>query len=525
LKLSKLWLEKPSRFVVEREKAISSRDADYSPSYVSGLENNVIFTSTRNGTKGKRKSAITGQRNGDLFRASYNIQKQRWDAPVTIDEENLINTIDDEGAASLSSDGSQIYFTRCKFDKRSTLGSQVLVAKKSRDMWSEATSLSLVPDSLIAAHPTVSSDGQTLYFVSDMGEGYGGLDIWKVEMLSGDWGAPENMGPEINTPGNEVFPFIRDNGELYFSSDYHPGLGGLDIFKAVSDEETKTWKIENMQAPINSQGDDFSITFLPKRDQGMLASNRKGSMGDDLYSFVLPPLIFRVEGQIVNSLSDLRENNAFVRIIGTDGTNLKVRSTDGKFQFRLLKDTEYIFAAFKDGFLNAKKNISTYGLEESKLYEVSLTITPTDAPINVENIGYEFGQHALLPSSVVALDSLVGILKQNPTIVVEIMAHTDHIGSLEFNSALSQRRAQSVVDFLIGRGVSPNRLVAKGYGETWPKKVTEGIATKYDFLIKGEELNELYINKLATEEQKEIAKSLNRRTEFRVLRSDFREAF
>jgi peptidoglycan-associated lipoprotein len=358
-----------------------------------------------------------------------------------------------------------------------------------------------------------------------MDGGYGGTDIWKVEMLKGDWGVPDNVGPEINTPGNEMFPSVRDNGELYFSSDFHTGMGGLDIFKAVYNEATKTWKVENMQVPINSAGDDFGIAFIPKRDQGMFTSNRKGSMGDDLYSFVLPPLIYRVEGQIVNSQNDLRENNAFVRVIGTDGTNLRILSNDGKFQFRLQPETEYIVAAFKDGFLNAKKNINTFNLEESKLFEVNLSITPTDAPINVDNINYEFGKHDLLPSSIVALDSLVELLKQNPTIVVEIMSHTDHVGSLEFNSALSQRRAQSVVDHLITKGINPRRLVAKGYGETWPKKVTESLANKHNFLRRGDELTEQFINRLATEEQKEIAKSINRRTEFRVLRNDFREAY
>ncbi len=526
IKLTKQWMEKPSRFVVSQEKQLNSRYAEYSPAYVAGMENSLIFTSTREGSKGKRKSEITGQRNGDLFKASFNLQRQRWNKPEPLDNEGLINTIDDEGSVSMVPDGSQLYFTRCKFDKRKALGAQVFVSASSRETWSEANLVNLAPDSLVSAHPSISSDGQTIYFVSDMEGGYGGMDLWKVEKTSGDWGAPENLGGDINTPGNEVFPYIRDNGELYFSSDFHPGMGGLDIFKAVfiegvDAENPDKWIVENMQAPINSTGDDFAITFLPRRDQGMFSSNRKGAMGDDLFSFNLPPLIYRVEGQIVNSQTDLRENNAFVRVIGTDGTNLKIRSNDGKFQFRLQPNTEYILAAFKEGFLNSKKNLSTVSLTDSKSFEVVLPITPTDAPINVENIQYEFGRHDLLPGSIQALDSLVEVLNLNPTIVVELMSHTDHVGSLEYNSALSQRRAQSVVDFLISKGINPRRLVAKGYGETWPKKVTEAIAQQYDFLEKGDELTEIYINRLVSEDQKEIAKSLNRRTEFRVLRSDF----
>lgn len=526
MKLTQQWAENPSRFVVQREKQLCSRYADYSPAYVAGLDNTLIFGSTRDGATGKRRSAITGQRNGDLFKASFDVQKQRWEKPVSVDGEQLINTTNDEGGLSMTPDGSQLYFTRCSFDKRKALGAQILVSASSRETWSEANPVNLVPDSLVAAHPAISSDGQTLYFVSDMEGGYGGLDIWKAEKTSGDWAAPVNLGPDVNTPGNEMFPFSRDNGELYFSSDFHPGMGGLDIFKATligNENGTDKWRVENMQSPINSNGDDFSITFLPGRDQGMFASNRKGSNGDDLYSFNLPPLVYRTEGQIVNDNTDLRENEVFVRVIGTDGTNLKIRSTDGKFQFRLQPETDYIFAAFKEGFLNSKTNISTVGLTDSKTFDLLLRITPTDAPINVENIQYEFGKHELLPGSKAALDSLVDLLNLNPTIVVELMAHTDYVGSLEYNSALSQRRAQSVVDYLIGKGINPRRLVAKGYGETWPKKVTEAIERQYDFLKKGDELTESFINKLASEEQKEIAKSLNRRTEFRVLRSDFRE--
>jgi len=278
-----------------------------------------------------------------------------------------------------------------------------------------------------------------------------------------------------------------------------------------------------MKAPINSTGDDFSIFFLPRKDQGMFASNRKGSQGDDLYSFVLPPKIFRAEGEIVNSETETRVKNAYLRIIGTDGTMLKVRSDDGKFQYRLNPETEYIFAAFGEGFLNTKQILSTVGLDDSKNFDLSLKLTPTDAPVNVENINYEFGKWDLLPDSRKALDSLIMILTVNPTIVVEIMSHTDYIGSVQFNSELSQKRAQGVVNYLIEKGINSGRLVAKGYGETWPKQVSRKIARQYDFLKPGDVLSEEFIEKLEADEQKEIARSLDRRTEFRVLRSDFRE--
>jgi peptidoglycan-associated lipoprotein len=528
-KLITEWEKNPTRFEVTRERLLNSRDADFAPYFVGGLDNNIIFTSTREGAAGRKKNAITGHRNTDLFKSNFDIQKQRWEKPTPLEDEMLINTNFEEGAASLSKDGSTLYFTRCKFEKKGANGAMIFTALRSRDAWSEANPLNLVPDSLVAAHPSISIDGQTLYFVSDMEGGYGGKDIWKVEKLSEAWGKPENLGSEINTPGDELFPFIRDNGELYFSSDYHVGMGGLDIFKATFNKpkgaENGKWEVENMQVPINSTEDDFSITFIPERDQGMFASNRKGSLGDDLFSFILPPKIFRVEGSVKDSETDTRVKNAYLRVIGTDGTMLKVRSEDGLFQYKMQPETEYIFAAFKEGYLNAKKIISTIELPNSQTFQFDLTLTPTDVPINIDNINYEFGQFTLLASSTQALDSLIEILTLNPTIVVEIMSHTDFVGSVQFNSDLSQKRAQSVVNYLIQKGINPNRLVAKGYGETWPKTVTRKLAAQYDFLKRGDVLNEDFIMKLSTTEQQEIAKAINRRTEFRVLRNDFQETY
>jgi peptidoglycan-associated lipoprotein len=524
-KLTPVWKENPTRFEITHERLLNSRDADFSPWFVSGLDNQIIFTSTRDGASGRGKSAITGQRNTDLFRSSFNVQRQRWDKPVPADSEQLINTQFEEGTASLSSDGNIMYFTRCKFEKSSTQGAAIYTASKSRDSWSDAENLRLVSDSLIAAHPSISHDGLTLYFVSDMEGGYGGLDIWKVEKMAESWGEPKNLGPEINTPGDEMFPFIRDNGELYFSSDYHVGMGGLDIFKATYNKENQKWIVENMKSPVNSTGDDFGIAFIPGRDQGMFSSNRKGSLGDDLYSFMLPPKIFRVEGEIVDSETDTRVRNANVRVIGTDGTMLKVRSEDGKFQYRMAPETEYIFAAFKDGYLNSKQIISTNDLIDSKNFNIALRLSPTDAPVQVNNINYEFGKHDLLPESITALDSLIDLLNMNPSVVVEIMSHTDHIGSVQFNFDLSQRRAQSVVNYLIQQGINPKRLVAKGYGKTWPKTVTRKMASEHDFLNSGDVLTEEFVTALQSEEQQEIAKAINRRTEFRVLSTDFRETY
>lgn len=517
------WLDKPNRYMVNIVKELNSKDNDYCPVFVGGRDNEVILTSTRDAsTGGKRKSYITGTRFADLFTSKFEVQKQKWETPKLLDENLSINTASDEGAATLSARGDLMIFTRARYDKSKDMGSELLVANQSRGEWSDPTKLELVGDSLIAAHPSLSADGTELYFVSDRPGGYGGKDIWMAKGKGNAFDKPVNLGPEINTPGDEMFPYIRENGDLFFSSNYHPGIGGLDIFKAVMGEDKK-WHVENMRAPINSPGDDFGITFIKGEvEKGLFSSNRKGSKSDDIYSFYLPPKVFNASGEIVNKETDQKIDGAMVRIIGTDGTNLKVRANGGRFQYKLKPETDYVIAAFKDGYLNDKVRTSTTGLTDSKDFKFLFKLSPTDEPIKVNNINYATGSYQITEESKLALDSVVQLLVLNPTIKIELMAHTDFVGSDQFNSDLSQKRAQSVVDYLISKGITAGRLVAKGYGETWPKKVTKTIAKQYEFLKKGDELNETFILKL-TPEQQEIAKMLDRRTEFRVLSNDFHE--
>jgi len=521
-KIVKEWLDKPNRYMVGIVKELNSKDNDYSPVFVAGRDNEVIFTSTREVVTGKRKSNITGTRFADLFTSKFLVQKQKWEIPKLLDESEMINTASDEGTPTLSDRGDQMIFTRCVYDKTKDKGAELFSSTQSRDSWSEPAPLELVGDSMIAAHPSLSADGTLLYFVSDKIGGYGGKDIWVAASKGGKYDRPENLGPEINTPGDEMFPFIRENGDLYFSSNYRPGIGGLDIFKAVKDDKGK-WTVENMKAPINSPGDDFGITFIKGEDEkGLFSSNRKGSRSDDIYSFYLPPKVFSASGDVFNKETNQKLDGAMIRIIGTDGTNLKMRADGGHFQFKLKPETEYVFAAFKDGYLNDKGRTSTYGLTDSKEFRFEFRLAPTDEPIKVNNINYAFGSYEITEESKAALDSVVQLLRANPTITIELMAHTDFVGSDQFNSELSQKRAQSVVNYLISKGISSERLVAKGYGETWPKKVTRDLAKQYDWLKRGDELTEAFILKL-TPEQQELAKGLNRRTEFRILSNDFHE--
>lgn len=524
IQLTQMWIANPTRHIINPEKELNSRESDYAPAYTDPNGNELIFTSTRKAGTGKRKSMITGQTFADLYKSEYNSQRQKWEIPQLIDQNLIVNTMDEEGAPAVSSTGSQMLFTRCRYEKSMNMGSQIYSTSQVRGSWAEPVKVELFNDSILVAHPSLSPDGSTLYFVSDHGGGQGGKDIWKAEKSGGSFRNPVNLGPRINTPGNEMFPFMRDNGELYFSSDYHKGMGGLDIFKAEMDAEGN-WNIENMGYPVNSSMDDFGIAFVPGKNQGLFSSNRKGSRSDDIYSFVVPPTIFQASGDVFNKEDGSRIEGATIRVIGTDGTNLRMRAQNGKFQMKLNPGTEYVFAAFKDGFLNDKARATTEGLTDSKDFRFEFKLTPIDAPIKLDNINYEFGKFDLLPESVVALDSLVKLLELNPTITIELMAHTDHIGGEQFNFDLSQKRAQSVVNYLIQKGISPGRLVARGYGETWPKTVTREIASRYEWLKRGDELTEKFIEALPSEEQKEVAKAINRRTEFRVLSSDYIEKF
>lgn len=517
------WVANPTRHIINPVKELNSRESDYAPVFVAGRDNEVIFTSSRKAVTGKRPSGITGQGYTDLFRSTFGVQKQKWEEPKLLDETLAINTEDEEGAATLSSTGEQMIFTRCRFDKTKPLGAELYSTSQSRGSFAEPTRVDVVGDSIVAAHPALNETETLLYFVSDMEGGFGGKDIWVAEKSGGSFTKPVNLGDKINTPGDEMFPFVRDNGELYFASNYLPGMGGLDIFVATKDDDG-IWIVKNMGSPVNSPYDDFGIAYVKSEDKGMFTSNRKGSKGDDIYSFVVPPKVYQVEGDVFDKETRNHIDGATVRVIGTDGTNMKVRAQGGKFKMKLKPETEYVFAAFKDGYLRDKAAASTIGLDDSKDFAFEMYLTPTDSPIKVDNINYEFASFELKPESKIALDTVYQVLIFNPTITIELMAHTDYVGSNQANSELSQKRAQSVVDYLIEKGISPQRLVAKGYGETWPKEITRELAKQYDFLKRGDELTEEFILKLSKEQQ-DICNAINRRTEFRVLSTDFIEKF
>ena len=518
-------IRNPTKYTIENLKEINSRFSDYAAVFPGLIETELVFSSSRDDATGKKKNQVTGEYNADLYRSVFNAEKKKWDPPKRIDETFMINTIDEEGSPCFDKTGNNIFFTRTVSEKGVDAKVGVFESALVSGSWGRAVKISIGRDSLMVAHPSVSRDGEKIYFVSNRPGGSGGNDIWMAKRASeGKWEQPQNLGPEINTPGNEMFPFIRDNGELYFASDSHPGLGGLDIFRATP-LEANHWKIENMGAPINSTGDDFAISFYPGEEKGLFTSNREGSRGDDIYSFILPPKSYNVEGKLYNKETNELVDGASVKLIGTDGTMLRLKSENAGFTFKLKPGVEYLVTAFKKGFLNAKASLSTVGMDLGKSFSVRMELTPVDQPINVDNIFYDLNKWDLLPESMAALDSLVSLLKLNPTVAIELMSHTDCRGNDADNITLSQKRAQSVVDYLVSKSIEQGRLTAKGYGKKIPKVADNKLIKRFPFLKKGQVLSCQFIEALKKEEEREICHQLNRRTEFKVISLEYREKY
>ncbi|HNV52688.1 MAG TPA: OmpA family protein, partial [Tenuifilaceae bacterium] len=435
-----------------------------------------------------------------------------------------VNTQFDEGAGSLTSDFNTVFFTRCKVSKRDKLGCQIFSSKRVEQGWLTPDEIKVSSDSMIVAHPAISADGTTLYFASNIAGGFGGLDIWKVTRASSgdEWGEAINLGGEVNSPGNEMFPYVHADGTLYFSSDGHPGMGGLDIFKAKS-QENGAWIIENMRYPMNSPADDFGVVFEREREAGYFSSRRQGGRGaDDIYMFYLPPIIYNMIGKVTDDKTKTPVNQATVKLIGSDGAIVTMQTKeDGTFKFNLTPNTDYVILASKKGFLNNKAKETTRGLTRSKDFDVAIAITSTEKPIEIPNIFYDYDKWELRPESREALDRLVEILNDNPTVTIELASHTDSRGTQEYNYELSQKRAQSVVNYLIEKGIATDRLKAKGYAQTQPKVVDAALNARYTFLPIGVVLDQKFVDGLTSEENKEVVYQINRRTEFRVLRDDY----
>lgn len=521
--LAPVWKQNPSRYVVKRMEKFNSRRGEFSPMLFGDKYDQLYFTSSRtpkgaNKDKDETISAITGIRNNDFFLVKQD-EQGNWLAPIELEDE--VNTEFDEGTPSFSKDGNTMYYTYCAQDPEGPRTSEIYISTRSSAKWGKGTRATIVKDSVTAlGHPSVSPDGKYLYYVSDAVGGFGGKDIFRSRLVGNDFGPMENLGPEINTPGDEMFPYVRDSVTLYFASNGHPGMGGLDLFKATQDSTGK-WHVENLKAPINSMADDFGITFEGNKEKGFFSSNRNDARGyDHLYSFELPTITIFIEG-IVFDVDENPIEDATVRIVGKDGLNVKVPAKkDGTYRVELERDIRYVMMASARGYLNQNFELKTGPEEKNETYIVDFYLSPISKPVVIDNIFYDFDKATLRPESQKALDEMIKMLNDNPNVTIELGAHTDRKGSDQYNERLAQRRAQSVVDYLIAGGIDKERLEAKGYGESVPKVINKKMAKSFDFLKEGDVLTEEFILTLPPEQQ-EMADQINRRTEFKVLRTNY----
>ena len=514
------WKKGGSRYQVKKMDVFTSRRADYSPMLLGDEYEQIYFTSTRNDAQGDELSGITGTKAGDIFYSEKD-DKGKWSRPEAI--ATGLNTDYDEGSCCFTPDGKEMYLTQCVTDPASPRFAQIVTSSRSDAAWGKVQKLEITQDTLSTyAHPAISPDGEWLYFVSDMPGGMGGYDIWRVRITPSGLGGVENLGSPINTPGDEMFPTFRPNGDLYFSSNGHIGMGGLDIYIARIDEKTQQYKIEHPGYPLNSEADDFGMTFEGPHNRGFFSSNRKDGRGyDHIYSFNNPEIVTTMKGWVYEK-DGYELPAAQVMVVGNDGTYRKLPvKSDGSFTLPIHPEVDYLVMASCKGFLNHKEELRIDSAKESKEYVLQFPLASISAPVLIDNIFYDFDKATLTPASTQALDKLVALLKENSHVTIELSAHCDYKGNSEYNKRLSQRRAQSVVDYLIAHGIEKDRLTPVGYGKERPKAIRRKLTEKYPWLKEDDVLTQDFILK-QTREHQEICNQLNRRTEFKVLRTTYK---
>lgn len=534
------WKKEISRYKVTLAKEFNEkRTSSFAPAFTTEDGDALVFTSNRQekSTDKKKKvrtSPVTGV-------ANYNLYSARKNAAGVWEEIELCQGLYEEpegeggedggtqkkkgapelGVCCFSPDGKTMYYTFSCPVNGQDLGAKIYVSTRAGGEWSEGRELQLFKDSSITVgHPTLNATGDTLYFVSDAPDGFGGKDIYMAVQNGNDWTDIKNLGSKVNTADDELFPYMRQDGRLYFSSKGHPGYGGLDLFYAIPKDTT--WSIYNMGTPFNTQNDDFGITFAGTTENGFFSSNRGQKKGyDQIYSFTLPTMEFLVEGNVYDTNGE-HLSEATIRLVGDDGTNVKAQiRRDGTYRLKLQKDTRYVMLATSRGFLNQKQELSTVGMTDSYSYQQNFSLAPISKPVKMSNVFYEFGKWTLTADSEKGLNELVQLLNDNPNITIELSAHTDMVGNDVANKQLSLRRAQSVVDYLIQHGIDSERLTPVGYGEEKPVVVDDALNKQYTFLPKEQVLDEAFITTLPADQQ-EICNSLNRRTEFRVLKTTYK---
>lgn len=543
------WKKQGSRYKTSEAKEFNQkRTSNFAPMFIGSNTDALMFTSNRQekqkgGTKKlKRPSNVTGQQLFQLYQTRKNAAGE-WEDIVLAEglygeqggegdqqndstEEKGGKTNAEMGVCSFSRDGRMMLFTYSKPINGKDLGAKIYSSERASGEWSEAQEVKLFADSSITVgHPALNNTGDTLYFVSDAPGGVGGKDIWFAELEGDEWINPQPLGAGINTTADEMYPYVHEDGTLYFSSNGQPGYGGLDIFKATRDttyKDSVVWVIFNMGAPFNGIGDDFGITFAGNTQNGFFSSNKGDKKGfDKIYQFWLPEMEFIAEGTVRDEQGEPIAD-AKLRIVGSDGTNSRVNARrDGTYKIKLNKEVKYVMLATARGYLNAKEQWDTKGLKDSKTYTLDFALSPISRPVKMENIFYEFGRWELTQASEKEMDGLIKLLNDNPNITIELSAHTDMKGNEEFNQELSQKRAQACCDYLIKKGIEKERLTPVGYGKSKPVVADKALNKQYPFIPVDQALDEEFILKLKSDQQ-EICNQINRRTEFKVIKTTYK---
>lgn len=515
------WIDNKERYLVQPEVQINSPYYDFSPTWADKRNDMVYFTSSRPGSQGGLIDNRTGENYTDIY-FSQRDKKGKWSEPYPLD--NNINSPHNEGAAVLNGKKNQIYFTRCKSDKNKNYGCDIMTTRKVGQNWGEPSVIPLKPEEgkevFTVGHPAITEDESMMIFAGDIPGGQGGRDLWMTtyDRRSKSWSTPKNLGPEINTADDELFPYLHDNGNLYFASNGHKGMGGLDMFVAEKKGEMEWGNVQNLKAPLNSTSHDYGIIYDGDKDQGFFTSGRAGGTGgESIWSFKMPPLVFALQGNVYDKETMVPIVEAYVKVVGSDGASFEALTDEnGGFNFeeagneRYIKpEVTYSMEVGKQDYLVAKDQISTVGVSESTTFVKEFFITYVAKPDEIEfpEVRYAFNRAELQVNEEVnsedSLDFLYQTLVDNPTIIIELQAHTDSRGGDKYNLELSQRRAQSCVDYLISKGIPAERMVARGYGET-KLRITDA-----------------QINAMKTEEESEAAHQKNRRTTFAVLSFDY----
>ena len=508
--LAQKWKDNPTRYTVSI-LPFNSKGWDYSPIYADKKYNSIYFVSTREGATGNDTDPSAGQSFSDIYETKMD-KKGAWSAPQALGQP--INTTFNEGPLSFNKKRNKMFFTRFKVEKNKLYGTRIMMAEKKGGGWTEPKLIPLCPDTSTysVGHPAILPDESRLYFASNMPGGFGGFDIWYVtyDKKTSAWGDPQNCGSTINTIGDEYFPSISEAGDFYFASNGQMGMGGLDIFRAKKSGDSFS-NVENLQYPINSAGDDFGIIWEgTKGERGMLTSNRAGGKGgDDIYSFALPPVIFNVDGVVYNKETREKVVGAKVKLIGSDGSSIET-TTDGTggYRFDMTPDgrrviqtqTTYTLTCEKVDYLGDRSEFTTVGLDNGQDFKKDMEMTPVKKEVSIKlpSILYDLAKWDLKPQFQDSLSGLIKTLNDNGNITIELGSHTDTRGDVKANAELAQKRAQSVVDFLISKGIAGDRLKARGYGESQPM------------------ISDAEINAMKTPEEKEEAHAKNRRTTFKI---------